>query len=123
MTSSGAPTEVTLGRYDEVRAALARAPGVAEVGQRAEQGATSIKVEATLERDPLSTAGFDLIPGVRDAVHAAAGDDVLVGGPSAEEHDLRESAARDNRVIVPVALIVVFLILALLCGRSWRRWC
>ena len=45
---------------------------------------------------------------------AAGGEDVLVGGPTAEEHDLRESAARDNRVIVPLVLIVVFLVLALL---------
>jgi MMPL family len=43
-----------------------------------------------------------------------AGDDVLVGGPTAEEYDLRQSAARDNRLIVPIALVVVFLILAAL---------
>jgi RND superfamily putative drug exporter len=37
---------------------------------------------------------------------------VPVGGPTAEERDLRESNARDNRLIVPIALVVVFLILA-----------
>ena len=35
----------------------------------------------------------------------------LVGGPTAEEYDLRQSAARDNRVIVPIALLLVLLIL------------
>jgi putative drug exporter of the RND superfamily len=39
---------------------------------------------------------------------------VLVGGPTAAEFDLRESTARDNRLIVPIALVVVFAILALL---------
>ena len=39
---------------------------------------------------------------------------MLVGGPTAAEYDLRESTARDNRLIVPVALFVVFLILAAL---------
>ena len=39
---------------------------------------------------------------------------MLVGGPTAEEYDLRQSAARDNRLIVPIALVVVFLILAAL---------
>ena len=110
------PTNVVVtdrSKLDEVRAALARAPGVSEVGGT-EQGPTGTKIEATLDEDPYSTAAFDLIPGVRDAVHAVAGDDVLVGGPSAEEHDLRESTARDNRVIVPVALVVVFLILVAL---------
>ena len=39
---------------------------------------------------------------------------MLIGGPTAEEHDLRESAERDNVVIVPLVLLVVFLVLALL---------
>ena len=39
---------------------------------------------------------------------------MLVGGPTAEEHDLRESAARDTRVIIPLVLIVVFIVLAIL---------
>jgi RND superfamily putative drug exporter len=39
---------------------------------------------------------------------------VLVGGPTAESHDYRISAARDNRLIIPIALFIVFLILALL---------
>jgi RND superfamily putative drug exporter len=113
---ANAPTNVLVtdpAQVDEVRTALASAPGVVEVGGD-ERGPTGVKLEATLDEDPFSTAGFDLIPGIRDAVHAVAGGAVLVGGPSAEEHDLRESAARDNRVIVPIALFVVFLILAAL---------
>ena len=39
---------------------------------------------------------------------------MLVGGPTAEEYDLRQSATRDNRLIVPIALLVVFLILVAL---------
>jgi RND superfamily putative drug exporter len=106
-----------------VRAAAADAPGVASVSEEEETGPLNpsdeagpqvTKFEVTLEEDPLSTAGFDLVPGIRAAVGEAGGDEVLVGGPTAEEYDLRESAARDNRVIVPIALVVVFLILALL---------
>jgi RND superfamily putative drug exporter len=37
-----------------------------------------------------------------------------VGGPTAEEYDFRQSAARDNLVIIPLALVVVLLILAVL---------
>ena len=113
---ANAPTNVVVtdeSKLADVRAALEQAPGVAQVGAT-EQGSTGTKLEVTLDRDPLSTAGFDLIPGLRDAVHAVAEDGVLVGGPSAEEHDLRDSTARDNVVIVPIALLVVFLILALL---------
>jgi RND superfamily putative drug exporter len=39
---------------------------------------------------------------------------VLIGGPSAQELDLRSAATRDKNVIVPLIVIVVFLILALL---------
>jgi putative drug exporter of the RND superfamily len=114
---ANAPTNVLVSdRADvpSVRAALARAPGVAQVSPRVEEGPTGVKLEVTLDEDPYSTAGFELIPDIRDAARAAADGDVLVGGPTAEERDLRQSAARDNRLIVPIALLVVFLILVAL---------
>jgi putative drug exporter of the RND superfamily len=112
---SNAPTNVLVtdeGKLAAVRTAVARAPGVAEVSPQVERGPAGAKLEVTLDKDPYSTAAFDLIPGIRDAARGVAGDDVLVGGPTAEEYDLRQSAARDNRLIVPIALVVVFLILA-----------
>jgi putative drug exporter of the RND superfamily len=116
-SGANAPTNVLVtdnSQVDGVSNAVARAPGVAEVSPRREEGPAGTKLEVTLEEDPYSTAGFDLIPGIRDAARNVAGDDVLVGGPTAEEHDLRDSTARDNVVIVPIALLVVFLILAAL---------
>ncbi len=114
---SNAPTEVLVtdeNALASVRAAVAQAPGVAEVSPQVERGPSGAKLEVTLDQDPYSTAAFDLIPGIRDAAVEAAGEDVLVGGPTAEEYDLRQSATRDNRLIVPIALLVVFLILAAL---------
>jgi RND superfamily putative drug exporter len=114
---ANAPTDVLVldeRKVDAVSTAVSRAPGVAEVSPEPERGPAGAKLELTLEENPYSTAAFDLIPGIRDAARGAAGDDVLVGGPTAEEYDLRQSAARDNRLIVPIALVVVFLILAAL---------
>jgi RND superfamily putative drug exporter len=114
---ANAPTNVLVSdRADvpSVRAALARAPGVAQVSPRVEEGPAGAKLEVTLDEDPYSTAGFELIPGIRESAREAADGDVLVGGPTAEERDLRESAARDNRLIVPIALLVVFVILVAL---------
>jgi len=111
---TNAPTQVVVtneAKVDEVRAALAQAPGVEEVSPQVERGPTGTLVEATLNRDPLSTEAFALVPGIRDAVHRVAGDYALVGGSTAAEYDLRESTERDNVVIVPIALLVVFLIL------------
>jgi putative drug exporter of the RND superfamily len=114
---ANAPTNVLVtdeGKVDAVHAAVARADGVAKVSPQVERGPGGAKLEATLEEDPYSTAGFGLIPGIREAARGAAGEAVLVGGPTAEEHDLRQSSARDNRLIVPIALLVVFVILAAL---------
>ena len=111
---ANAPTDIVVtdtAKLDAVRAAVAEAPGVAEVSLEEEQGPTGTKLEVTLDQDPYSTEGFDLVPGIREAAHGAGDDDVLVGGPTAAEYDLRQSAARDNRLVVPIALVLVLLIL------------
>jgi RND superfamily putative drug exporter len=51
---------------------------------------------------------------LRAAAKRAGGAETLVGGPSAIEYDLRQAAARDNRVIIPIALVVVLLVLVAL---------
>ncbi len=113
---ANSPTNIVVldtAELEAAKTAVEGAPGVATLTPIEEEGPAGVKFEAVLEEDPLSTAGFDLIPGIRSAAHGAS-EDSLVGGPTAEEYDLRQSAARDNRLIVPIALVVVFLILALL---------
>jgi RND superfamily putative drug exporter len=102
-----------VGRLPAVRVALQRQPGVAAVGP-VERGAPGAKFDVTLRADPYSQAAFDQIQKLRLAAHRAGGPQTLVGGPTAEERDVRVSAARDNRVIFPIVLVVVFLILAML---------
>ena len=114
---ANAPTDVLVtdnAKVEAVGDAVAGAPGVAELSPQREEGPTGTKLELTLEEDPFSTEGFDLVPGIRDAARGAAGEAVLVGGPTAQEYDLRQSTARDNVLIVPIALVVVFLILVAL---------
>ncbi len=98
---------------EPVVAALEDDPAVAAVGEPVE-GPPGTKVDVQLTVDPYSTEAFDEVPGLRDTVGEAGGDDVLVGGPTAAEYDLRQSAARDNWVIIPITLVVVFGILAVL---------
>jgi putative drug exporter of the RND superfamily len=54
------------------------------------------------------------VPELRSAAKRAGGQQVLVGGPSAIEHDLRKAASRDTLVIIPIALAVVFVVLMVL---------
>jgi len=111
-----APTDVVVpdaDRVPAVRRALARVPGVDEVTVT-DRGPPGVLVNAVLDPDPYSTEAYDLIPAIRRAARAAAGPDVLVGGPTAIERDVRTAASRDTRVIVPLVLLVVFLILMVL---------
>jgi RND superfamily putative drug exporter len=110
---ANAPTEIIVrDRADvpAVRAALARTPGVVALGP-VELGPPGARFDTILRPDPYSPEAFDLVPDVRRSVRGAADGAVLVGGPTAEARDLRVASARDNRVIVPLALVVVFLIL------------
>jgi RND superfamily putative drug exporter len=98
---------------EPVRSALEQDPVVAAVGEPVE-GRPGVKVDIQLKADPYSTEAFEQIPGLRTTVKRAGGDDVLVGGETAAAYDLRKSATRDNYVIIPITLVVVFLILAVL---------
>ncbi len=111
---SNAPTVVIVpdaARVTAVAKAATGVPGVADVSSRSEQGPPGTKLSVTLEADPYSTSAFDVIEPLRDAVKHAGGTDVTVGGPTAEEHDLRAASARDNKLLVPLILAVVLVIL------------
>ncbi len=117
---ASAPAQVIVpdgARVAAVRAAVASAPGVARgpgaIGPSTSgHGLTLFTI--TLAANPSSRQAFDAIGPLRAAAKRAGGADTLVGGPTAQERDLRSSATRDNRVVVPMVLIVVFVILALL---------
>ena len=98
---------------DDVRRALEARPEVASTGAL-ETGKPGARFDMVLEAEPYSREAFDQIPALRSVAKEAGGDGVLVGGPTAEELDLRESAERDTKVIVPLVLVVVFIVLAAL---------
>ncbi|GAA5147837.1 MMPL family transporter [Nocardioides marinquilinus] len=68
-------------------------------------------VEAVIADDVSSPAAFETVEAARDAVDEVDGADALVGGGSAFYLDTKIAANRDNVVIIPIVLIVVFLIL------------
>ncbi len=113
---AGAPTTVLVrpgGDVDAAVAAARRSPFVAVVGEP-ERGEPGTRFAVTLKADPFSERGFAAITPLREQLRAAAGDAVLVGGPTAEEADVRTANERDTRLLVPLVLVVVFGILVLL---------
>jgi RND superfamily putative drug exporter len=97
-----------------VRAALVARRDLVAAVLPPQQGPPGTRLDVILRRDPFSTAAFEETPALRRVARAAGGSNVLVGGPTAESYDYRKSATRDNYVILPIALLVVFVILAVL---------
>jgi RND superfamily putative drug exporter len=115
-SGANAPTDVIvrdLLHVDAVRTAVQEVAGVVSV-EPAGASSDVILLRAVLKPDPYSTAAFDLIAKIRAAAQRAGGPGTLVGGATAVEADLRDAAAHDTRLIVPIALFVVFLILMVL---------
>ena len=110
-----APASVLVPRgasVDDVRRALEDAPQVASVGE-ARSGPPGTLLSVVLEGDPYASGTVGEIPALRRAARQAA-PGTLVGGPTAQEYDLREAANRDTLVVIPAALAVVLVILVAL---------
>jgi len=113
---ANAPTNVIVGvpaRLVAVRRALRASPSVSALGA-VERGPAGARFDLTLTADPYSQRAFDRIPALRDVAKRAGGPQTLIGGPTAQQRDFNVSAVRDNQVIVPIVLLVIFLILAVL---------
>ena len=98
---------------DEVVEAMAAVDGIEAPSEPVIKDGVAF-ITAAVPGDPASQNAFDRVEDVRDAVGGIAGADALVGGFSAIYLDTKIASARDNIVIIPIVLLVVFLILVLL---------
>jgi RND superfamily putative drug exporter len=118
---TGSPTVIVADadRADAV-AAAARVDGVASVTVLPGRGGGPLvadgraQIAAVLTSATGSQASLATVQRIRDAVHAVAGADALVGGQSALQLDTNLTSERDRTVIIPIVLLVVFAVLALL---------
>ncbi len=93
--------------------AMSGVEGIAEPSEPAVKDDVAF-ITAAVPGDPASQDAFDRVEDVRDAVGGIEGADALVGGFSAIYLDTKIASSRDNIVIIPIVLLVVFLILVLL---------
>lgn len=70
-------------------------------------------LQATLSQAPDSVGARESIPVIRAAMHKID-PTILVGGTSAIYYDVDQASRRDNRVIIPIVLLVIGIILSLL---------
>jgi putative drug exporter of the RND superfamily len=109
--------DVTDADVAAVRAQLVSVDGVAAVDagtQRSADGRIA-RLNLIFDDDPFEAAALERVEVLRDrVVDAPEGVRVLVGDGSAVQADFNAAAARDLRLIVPLALVVIFVILAVL---------
>ncbi|GAA0633917.1 hypothetical protein GCM10009547_42400 [Sporichthya brevicatena] len=100
------------GKSQEMADVLGGVPGIVEgsVVQAPVQNGLAY-IEATLEDPPDSKAAKRTIERVRDAVHQVDEGNAHVGGSTAVALDTQDASSRDNKVVIPITLAVVFLIL------------
>jgi RND superfamily putative drug exporter len=73
------------------------------------------QLNIVLKGDPNDSSSLDVVPKLRDDVDGVApGVTVLVGGGSAINYDFNRANARDLKLIIPLALAVITVILAVL---------
>jgi RND superfamily putative drug exporter len=114
---ASAPADVIVGdasKAEAVTAALKEQSNLVADVRPAGEGPAGVQLSVTFKGDPYASSTMDKIPALRAAVEKAGGPDTLVGGPTAQEYDLRVSATRDNKLIIPLTLLVVFAILIVL---------
>jgi len=95
----------------QVQEALAGVDGLGEARPAQEVGGGRSYFEATINADISSPQAFDIVESSRAAVHRVDGADALVGGGAAFYLDTKVASTRDNKVIIPIVLVVVVLIL------------
>ncbi|MFJ2772597.1 MMPL family transporter [Streptomyces sp. NPDC087300] len=106
-------------RADEVARAVSGTEGVVakSVGRPPGTKASyddQVLFEATASDPADSAAAKDTVERVRDAVHAVPGADAKVGGGTAALLDMDHATAHDNKLVIPLVLVVVLLILGAL---------
>ncbi|CAB4657310.1 unannotated protein [freshwater metagenome] len=124
----GQPTEVIVkeSQIGQVTAALVAVPGIASVEPLRVSALVSgaptpavkvmdgnVVLNATLDFAPDSVSARELIPTLRKVVHAID-PTILVGGSSAVSYDVDQASRHDNRLIIPVVLVLIGIILSLL---------
>ncbi|MFN2540074.1 MAG: MMPL family transporter [Mycobacteriales bacterium] len=121
---AGTPIQVVapVGVADQVRRIAAGEKDIAAVtafsGGAVSNGTPLVRngkvlIEATLSIESTSPRARDVVRELRKDLDGVS-QQAIVGGFSAIELDIHTASKRDNRVIIPTVLVLIFLVLALL---------
>lgn len=106
-------------RAADVRRAVAATDGVVPASIGVPPGTAAehdgeVLLEATMTASPDSDAAHATVERVRDAVHAVPGAHARVGGGTAAVLDMEKATTHDNKLVIPLVLLVVLCVLGIL---------
>jgi RND superfamily putative drug exporter len=108
---------ITNGEIQAAVQKLQTVKGVASAkptGQTSSDG-TGASIDVTLDQDPNTLDSLDLVPDIRDSIkQVAPGVTGELGGSTAINYDLNQVTEKDLERLAPVAILIIFIILALL---------
>jgi putative drug exporter of the RND superfamily len=73
-----------------------------------------VQLDVTLTDAADSDAAEQTVVQMRSVLDDVAGEDALVGGTTAVNYDTQQASIRDNKVVIPLVLLVIFVILVIL---------
>ena len=73
-----------------------------------------VQLDVTLTDAADSDAAEQTVVEMRSVLDDVAGQDALVGGTTAVNYDTQQASIRDNKVVIPLVLLVIFVILMIL---------
>jgi RND superfamily putative drug exporter len=98
---------------DDVARAVAATEGIGSTAEPRVTGNDAL-IEATLTDAADSQAAYDTVEVLRADLDDVGDGEALVGGNTAINLDVQTASQRDNRVIIPLVMLVVLLVLGLL---------
>ncbi len=112
---SSSPTIVVANRdaTEQVTSIVSGVEGVANVRPSSESD-TYASLSVTLTTEPGTDAAFAVIEDIRSALATVPETDAVVGGADAEGLDKQQAGLRDQQIVIPLVLGVVFVVLAVL---------
>ena len=115
LADNSSPVQIVT-NADQAQAVSARITGITGIDRPSppiEKDGVAL-IQVPLQVDPISEDAFRAVDQIRSAVHQVDGADALVGGGSAISSDIEKASLQDDRVIIPLVLVVVMLVLMVL---------
>lgn len=112
-SSAPAFVMVPTGDLDEVVDGILEVDGVSSA-QPGPSNDEIAQINVVLDADPESERAFEIITDLRLALDDLGDGTALVGGIDAEGLDLRDAQQRDQSLVIPLILVLVFIVLVVL---------